>query len=382
MAVTLNPSPTPYFGQLVSNSSVHPSSSFRVNLGDRSYSIAFEKSFDNLTRVLNEADCRGPFVVITNETIAPLYLELLLQNLGDPTTHSLVLPDGEKYKNLDSYHRVMSFLIENGCQRDVTLIALGGGVIGDLSGFVAATYQRGVRFIQVPTTLLAQVDSSVGGKTAVNHELGKNLIGAFHQPQLVFMNLSTLETLPPREFSAGLAEVVKAAIIADESFFSWLEERATSILEHDFSTLKHLVETSCRIKAKVVEKDEREQGQRALLNLGHTFGHAIESWYQYERYLHGETVAIGLCLAARLALDLTMIPATTVARIENLLTGLNLPTRLEENLDAEAFLSHMLRDKKNIGQGVTLILPECIGQCQVVKHFGIEELTRFLRTAL
>lgn len=382
MAVTSNPSPIPFFGRSVSKENAQKAQALRVNLGERSYSIVIENSFESLPRYLLEAGCEGPFVVVTNETIAPLYLEAVMHSLSFQGTLSLVLPDGEKYKNLDTYHRIMTFLIEHGCQRNVTLIALGGGVIGDMTGFAAATFQRGVRFVQVPTTLLAQVDSSVGGKTAVNHELGKNLIGAFHQPQLVFMNLNTLKTLPEREFAAGMAEVIKAAIIADEAFFTWIEAEQAALQEQSFEALKHLVSNSCQIKANVVEADEREQGQRALLNLGHTFGHAIELWYKYERYLHGETVAIGMCLAARLALDLSMTSSEVLERIANVLSAFQLPTRLEEKLEADKFLSFMLRDKKNIGAGVTLILPEQLGKCRIVKSVAVEELGQFLRKAL
>jgi 3-dehydroquinate synthase len=277
-----------------------------------------------------------------------------------------VLPDGERHKTLATFTSVIDRLIDARFHRDCCLVALGGGVIGDLTGYVAASYQRGVDFVQVPTTLLAQVDSSVGGKTAVNHPRAKNMIGAFHQPTAVLADTSTLRTLPPRELAAGLAEVIKYGIIVDADFFAWLEAHIDELKLLDAAALTHAIRVSCEIKAAIVAEDEREQGRRALLNLGHTFGHALEALGNYERWLHGEAVAIGTVLAARTSAALGLIEERDCERIERLLARAGLPTRAG-GIDAGELLEHMRGDKKADRGGLKLVLIRALGSAQVTR---------------
>ena len=305
-------------------------------------------------------------LIVTNTIVAPLYLQAVQAALGGDETETLILPDGEQHKTLASFATIMDRLVEAQFHRDACLIALGGGVIGDLTGFAAASYQRGIDFVQVPTTLLAQVDSSVGGKTAVNHPQAKNMIGAFHQPISVIADTDTLRTLPPRELAAGLAEVIKYGIIVDPDFFSWLEQEIGALLRLDTAALTWAVRRSCEIKAAIVAEDEREHGRRALLNLGHTFGHALEAVGRYERWLHGEAVAIGMVLAARTAAELGWLTTQDCERIERLLGRAGLPTTAP-GVDARAVLEHMRIDKKADKAGLKLVLPKAIGAAVVTR---------------
>jgi len=304
-------------------------------------------------------------LVVTNETIAPLYLDRFKPYLDVSQTDTLILPDGEAYKTLATFETILDTLVAKGHRRNTTLIALGGGVIGDMVGFAAACYQRGVSFIQCPTSLLAMVDSSVGGKTAVNHRDGKNLIGAFHQPVGVVMALDVLATLPANEFSAGLAEVIKAALIADHDFFTWLSLHMGAILEREDDALMHMIERSVAIKAAIVCEDERERGRRALLNLGHTFAHAIETATEYKKYLHGEAVAIGLVASARLSQHLGHISPQDVDKISEVLQKAQLPTTLPPDITADDLIPAMRRDKKNVSSAVRFVILTSLGNASL-----------------
>ena len=311
-------------------------------------------------------------VVITNTTVAPLYLDKVLATLAELgcPAFSVVLPDGEEYKSWETLNTVFDALLENRCERGTTLIALGGGVIGDLVGFAAACYQRGAPFIQVPTTLLSQVDSSVGGKTAINHPLGKNMIGAFYQPKLVLADLDTLDTLPPREMAAGMSEVIKYGLIRDPAFFSWLEQQAAGLMHRDKALLAQAVYQSCAHKAEVVARDEREAGERALLNLGHTFGHAIETGMGYGSWLHGEAVAAGTVMAALLSEQLGWLDQAAIERIKALFRRVGLPVdgpwlAATPLATAQRYLELMRHDKKVSAGIMRLVLLQGIGQAVV-----------------
>jgi 3-dehydroquinate synthase len=307
----------------------------------------------------------GRILVVTNEIVAPLYLKRLQQALAGRTVDTLILPDGESNKTVSTWSSVINRLVGMKAQRDTNLIALGGGVIGDIGGFAAAAYMRGVRLLQAPTTLLAQVDSSVGGKTGVNHQQGKNLIGAFYQPSAVIADMDTLETLPDREYRAGLAEVVKYGAISDKEFFSWLESSADLIGNRDGQVLEQLVQSCVRNKAEVVSMDERESGIRAILNFGHSFGHALESLTGYHHYLHGEAVAIGMVLAARLSALRGLCTEECVARLRRLLETFHLPTTLPLSVSATNMLGAIALDKKAVSSGLRLILLREIGQAVI-----------------
>ena len=291
----------------------------------------------------------------------------------------IVLPDGEQFKTMESLQVIFDRLLTEGHNRSTTLIAVGGGVVGDMTGFAAACYQRGVNFIQVPTTLLAQVDSSVGGKTGVNHPLGKNMIGAFHQPQCVLIDTDTLQTLPAREMAAGLAEVVKYGLICDEPFYRWLHEHMPNLLAREESALAEAIERSCSNKARVVAEDERETGIRAILNLGHTFGHAIETAQGYGNWLHGEAIAAGMCLATRLSVAMGAIPETEALALESLLQRMSLPTKPPPDLDTEQFLALMRRDKKVIDGQLRLVLLRGIGDAVVTTDTPSAEIEKVLQ---
>lgn len=339
--------------------------SLTVALGDRSYPIHIGAGL--LARAdLMAAAIRGRQVmVVTNETVAPLYLGRVKALLGDRVVAACVLPDGEQFKDLAHLDRVFTALLEQRFNRDCTLVALGGGVIGDMTGFAAAAYQRGVDFVQVPTTLLAQVDSSVGGKTAVNHPLGKNMIGAFKQPNAVIIDTGVLSTLPDRELRAGLAEVIKYGLIRDLPFLEWLEASMPALVAREPAALAEAIRRSCENKAAVVAADEFEQNDvRALLNLGHTFGHAIETGMGYGAWLHGEAVATGMLMAADLSCRLGWIPATDVARVRALLLAAGLPV-LPPALSADEFLSHMAVDKKVKDGKLKLVLMKRLGEAVV-----------------
>lgn len=341
-----------------------------VELGQRAYPIYIGRDLLADTDLLAPHIAGRQAMVITNETVAPLHLDALVRGLRshDITTHSI--PDGETYKNLEVLERIFDHLLEVPCSRQCTIIALGGGVVGDIAGFAAACYQRGVPFIQAPTTLLAQVDSSVGGKTAVNHRLGKNMVGAFYQPRAVIADTTTLETLPDNELSAGLAEVIKYGLIRDPAFLDWLESNIEALRRRDHGALTHAIERSCRNKAEIVALDEREQGVRALLNLGHTFGHAIEAATGYTTWLHGEAVAVGMLMAADLSRRLGDLQQPDVERVESLLRRAGLPTRPPESMTAEIFERYMAVDKKVVDGRVRLVLLKSLGDAYLSSDYS------------
>jgi 3-dehydroquinate synthase len=350
-----------------------------VDLGDRSYPIYIGQGVYAEANHYQEAIPGHQVMVVSNETVAPLYLEQTLAALQGYEIASCILPDGEQYKTLEMVNRIYSAMLEQRFTRQSTLVALGGGVIGDMTGFAAATYQRGVHFIQAPTTLLAQVDSSVGGKTGVNHPLGKNMIGAFYQPRLVLADTATLKTLDDRQFSSGLAEVIKYGLIVDEPFFSWLEANMGGLLNRDPELLAHAIQVSCRRKADVVEADEKEAGQRALLNLGHTFGHAIETGMGYGEWLHGEAVGTGLCMAADLSHRLGWLSEQDFTRTVKLIERAKLPISPPKTLNTERFLELMAVDKKVMDGKLRLVLLKKIGQSLVTDDFDLKKLEQTLQ---
>ena len=337
--------------------------------------------------LLNRGDLWRPYLtgrqvlVVTNDTVAPLYLDRVREGLTDLETNVVVLPDGEQHKTLESASRIWDQLVEKRFERDCTLVALGGGVIGDVTGFVAACYQRGVGFLPMPTTLLAQTDASVGGKTAVNHPRGKNLIGAFHQPRCVVTDTDTLASLPERELRAGLAEVIKYGLIRDAGFVAWLETGIQQILELDSSALITAIERSCRHKAEVVAKDEREQGVRALLNFGHTFAHAIETATDYSLWLHGEAVGLGMRLAGRLSVQTGTLASAQLDRLERLLDMAGLPDALPPGLNADTCLELMGGDKKVRDGRLRLVLLHDIGEAFITSDVDANTVTNVLREA-
>lgn len=337
-----------------------------LELGERSYPIHIG------SQLIDQADLykkhlKGSFTaIITNETVAPLYADRVvktLESLGQKV-RLVILPDGEVYKTWETLQKIFDALLESGADRKSTLIALGGGVIGDMTGFAAASYMRGIRFIQVPTTLLSQVDSSVGGKTGINHPLGKNMIGAFYQPQAVIADLDTLKTLPPKELAAGLAEVVKHGAIADADFFSWMEKNIEPLNACEPKAMEHAVQRSCEIKSQIVALDEKEGGVRATLNFGHTFGHAIEAGLGYGEWLHGEAVGCGMVLAADLSVRTDRLTKEDFQRIKNLLTALKLPS-IPPKLGVSRYIDLMSVDKKAEGGEVRYILLDGIGRSTI-----------------
>ncbi len=340
-----------------------------VELGPRSYPIHIGSGLLGRADLLKPCIAGKQVMVVTNETVAPLYLDKTLAALSDYQCESVILPDGEQYKTLDVLNHIFDALLRKHLDRRVTLVALGGGVIGDMTGFAAACYQRGVDFIQIPTTLLSQVDSSVGGKTGVNHPLGKNMIGAFHQPRCVIADTDTLNTLPDRELSAGLAEVIKYGLIRDPAFFDWLEINMDKLLTRDTQALVYAIERSCTNKADVVALDEREGGVRATLNLGHTFGHAIETGMGYGVWLHGEAVATGMCMAARMSARLGWLDDADVTRAEALIRQARLPVRAPRALDTTRFIELMGVDKKVQDGKIRLVLLKAIGEAVVTDDF-------------
>lgn len=349
-----------------------------VPLGERSYPIFIGKGLLNQVELLAPFATSRQVLIVTNETIAPLYLKQTITQFKGFQAENIVLPDGEQFKNLETVNAIFDVLIANRFSRKATLVALGGGVVGDMTGFAAACYQRGVPFIQIPTTLLAQVDSSVGGKTGVNHPLGKNMIGAFHQPQAVLIDTDVLSTLDQRQFRAGLAEVVKYGLIRDSDFFFWLEENIDRLCRLDGDALAETIKRCCQCKADIVEEDELEGGVRALLNLGHTFGHAIETGEGYGEYLHGEAVAIGICMAADLSCRLGWLQDDAVERIRKLLERIGLPVSPPENMTRQKFLDLMAVDKKNVDGNLRLVLLKGIGEAIVTDKFASDKLLETL----
>jgi len=338
----------------------------KVDLGERSYPIHIGHGLIAKADLLVEHLPQKRVAIVSNETVAPLYLERLSRPLREAgvSVVPIVLPDGEEYKSWQTLNSLFDSLLEHRCERRTAIVALGGGVVGDIAGFAAAVYQRGVPFVQVPTTLLAQVDSAVGGKTAINHPLGKNMIGAFYQPQVVLADTDTLETLPERELAAGLAEVIKYGLISDPEFFDWLELNMHRLVARESEALAYVIEQSCRNKADVVALDEREDGARALLNFGHTFGHAIEAGTGFGSWLHGEAVAAGMVLAARLSRELGYIGDGDVSRITRLLERAGLPVT-PPDLGPERYLDLMGHDKKVENGRVKFILLEKMGKAFV-----------------
>ncbi|BDM65916.1 3-dehydroquinate synthase [Shewanella sp. NFH-SH190041] len=339
----------------------------QVELGARSYPIFIGRDLLSDSGTWSRYLQNKHILLVTNTTVAPLYLASVFQSLSrlGNQVQRVILPDGEQFKTLSTLDTIFSVALEHNFARDCVMVALGGGVIGDMTGFAAACYQRGVDFIQVPTTLLSQVDSSVGGKTAVNHPLGKNMIGAFYQPKLVIIDTQCLKTLPSREFAAGMAEVIKYGIIWDAEFFRYLEQHSDALKQHDTTILAETIRRCCEIKAQVVSQDETEQGVRALLNLGHTFGHAIEAEMGYGNWLHGEAVAIGMLLAAQTSVAMGLMSESNVRRIQALLAAFDLPTKAPETMDFHSFIKHMRRDKKVLAGQIRLVLPQRIGQAGV-----------------
>jgi 3-dehydroquinate synthase len=331
-----------------------------VALGARSYPIHIGAGLIGDRELLENTIAAEQVLIVADTTVAPLYLDTLQRSLAERTCRTHVLADGEQHKTLATLAEIVDTLVAENFHRDACVVALGGGVVGDIAGFTAACYQRGIDFVQVPTTLLAQVDSSVGGKTAVNHPRAKNMIGAFYQPTAVIADIETLATLPPRQLAAGLAEVVKYGLILDAEFFAWLEKHVEALLALDVDGLSHIVRRSCELKAAIVAEDEHERGRRALLNLGHTFGHALESLGGYGRWLHGEAVAIGTVLAARTSVEVGKLAAGDAERIEALLVRFGLPTRAS-GLSERAILEAMAIDKKATATGLKLVLLDEIG---------------------
>lgn len=343
-----------------------------VELGERRYPIFIGSN-------LNPQELLEPYIhgkqvmIVSNDTVAPLYLDrykATLENLGK-TVATCILPDGEKYKNIEHLNLIFDALLEAGFNRDCTVLALGGGVIGDMAGFASACFQRGVYFIQVPTTLLSQVDSSVGGKTGINHPLGKNMIGAFQQPQVVLADMSQLSTLPDRELSAGLAEVIKYALLGDEEFLVWLEANMEGLIARDEQLLAEAVYRSCAHKAHIVANDEKEQGERALLNLGHTFGHAIESYLGYGEWLHGEAVATGMVMAADLSHRMGWISLEDLERTKKIISRAQLPIVCPK-IPLDDFLAYMAHDKKVLNGQLRLVLLQQLGKAVITRDFDVE----------
>jgi len=349
-----------------------------VNLEDNSYPIFIGEgaslSLENFDGYIAGKD----IAIITNEVVAPLYLNEISDLFSNRNVIEYILPDGEQEKKLKTVHKIIDRLMEAGFGRDSTLIALGGGVVGDITGFTASIFMRGINFIQIPTTLLAQVDASVGGKTAVNHKSGKNLIGSFYQPQCVICDSIFLATLEATEISAGLAEIIKYGLIFDSEFFQWLQKNMQQILSNDRAAVDYVIQRSCAIKAEIVAQDEKEQSVRALLNFGHTFGHAIEKLTGYGNWTHGDAVAVGMVLAARLSENMSLITPEDVQNIEEILTAANLPISLP-NIDPTELLAAMQSDKKVKDRNIQLVLLKNIGEAFLTADYSQEDLVNILR---
>jgi 3-dehydroquinate synthase len=350
-----------------------------VDLGERSYPVYIGRDLFTNSQLLARHIAGSQLVLVSNDTVAPLYLDRVRAAVpqGGLITE-VILPDGEQFKSLDTLSLIFDRAMAEGHNRGTTFVAVGGGVVGDITGFAAACFQRGANFIQIPTTLLAQVDSSVGGKTAVNHPLGKNMIGAFYQPQAVLIDINTLHSLPAREFAAGLAEVIKYGLISDREFYRWLQENMAQLLAREEAALAEAIERSCANKAQVVAIDEREGGVRAILNLGHTFGHAIETAQGYGKWLHGEAIATGMLIALRLSAKRGWISDTEVEDFAALLRSINLPTEAPREMSPDDFLQIMARDKKVIDGRLRLILLKNIGEACIVDDATEAELRELL----
>lgn len=350
-----------------------------IDLGQRSYPIYIGADLLEHAQYLTGHLGNRQVMIVTNDTIDPLYSNVLERQLGEYTVRKVVLPDGEQHKNLDTLNLIFDALLSAGFDRNCTLVALGGGVVGDMTGFAAASYQRGVNFIQIPTTLLAQVDSSVGGKTGVNHEQGKNMIGAFLQPRCVIADINTLTTLPDRELRAGLAEVIKYGFIVDAGFFGWLHNNMNALLAREPQALSHAIRRSCEIKADVVASDEHERGIRAILNLGHTFGHAIEAATGYTKWLHGEAVAAGTAMAMDLSVRLGWLSEKQRKQGIGILQAIGLPTEVPAGMSPQQFLDYMQRDKKTRDGKIRLVLLKDLGTAVITSDFDQDKLHQTLQ---
>ena len=351
--------------------------SVHLNLVSHSYDIFIGSNLLSDRNLITEKLSGRQVIIITNETVSGFYLDQLKQSLSGFDVHSIAIPDGESYKTLETFEKVISEILVRNYNRQCTVFALGGGVVGDLAGFVAACYQRGVPCIQVPTTLLSQVDSSVGGKTAVNHPLGKNMIGAFHQPVRVIIDTDTLCSLPKRELIAGLAEVIKYGLMADRSLFEWLEKSSEDLRALKMSSLVSAIKRSCEIKAAIVMEDEKETGRRALLNFGHTFGHAIETSTGYGEWLHGEAVGAGMVMASDLSVDLGYLSAEDAERITELISRAGLPVSVDQ-LSGRQLFEAMQHDKKANDSGLRFVVLKGIGQAELVSNVASEKVLKTL----
>ena len=354
-------------------------STLKVDLGDRSYPIYIGQNLLDQADILKQHIPGKNVLIVSNETVAPLYLKKVEALLSGLRYESVILPDGEQYKNLDVLNTIFDALLTHRMDRNTTIIALGGGVVGDMAGFAAASYQRGVHLIQIPTTLLSQVDSSVGGKTGVNHPLGKNMIGAFYQPRAVIADTNTLNTLDDRQLSAGLAEVIKYGLIKDADFFDWIDQNMDALLQRDPDALIYAIKISCQTKADVVAADEKESGQRALLNLGHTFGHAIETGMGYGEWLHGEAVGAGMCMAAKMSAMLGWIDQAQVDKTFAIMQRAKLPITAPDSMSEQQFLNLMSVDKKVLDGVLRLVLLKSIGDAVVTNDYTKEQLAKTIR---
>ena len=347
-----------------------------VELADKSYPIYIGSDLLSSKSLLSDHIQRKQVMVVTNTTIAPLYLEKLKDALSDFNVESVVLPDGEEFKTLETLNKVFDALLKAKFDRSSTLVALGGGVVGDITGYAAASYQRGVNFIQVPTSLLSQVDSSVGGKTGVNHELGKNMIGAFYQPKAVIIDVDTLDTLSDQEYSAGMAEVIKYGLLGNADFFSMLETNIESIMARNKDLIIEIIFNSCKDKASIVALDEFERGKRALLNLGHTFGHGIENAFGYGNYLHGEAVSIGMVMATKLSMDEGYLSNEDAIRVESILSKADLPISIKKSIGSETLIEAMSLDKKSIDGKIRLVLLKALGDSYLTDSYSKENFNK------
>ena len=350
----------------------------KLDLGEKSYPIYIGQGLLDQAKLLSNHIAGKQVMIVTNTTVAPLYLERVKSLLGSLNVAQVVLPDGEQYKTLDTVNLIFDALLENRFDRSCTLIALGGGVVGDMTGFAAASYQRGVNFIQIPTTLLSQVDSSVGGKTGVNHPLGKNMIGAFHQPKCVLIDVDTLNTLDDRQYAAGMAEVIKYGLLGNADFLAFLQNNIQSLMQRDTDLIIQSVYQSCTDKANIVAQDELESGKRALLNLGHTFGHAIENTLGYGVFLHGEAISVGMLMAAKLSQLTGDLSHQDVDQVQDLLEKSNLPVSVDGKISASEFLSAMSVDKKVIDGNIRLILMKKLGEAYISDCYQKEQLDQVI----
>ena len=347
-----------------------------LELGDKSYPIYIGTDLLSSKSLLTDHIQGNQVMIVTNTTIAPLYLEKLKAVLEGFNVETVVLPDGEKFKTLETLNKVFDALMKAKFDRSSTLVALGGGVVGDITGFAAASYQRGVNFIQVPTTLLSQVDSSVGGKTGVNHELGKNMVGAFYQPKAVIIDADTLDTLSNQEYSAGMAEVIKYGLLGNADFLSMLEVNIESIMSRKKDLIIEIIFNSCKDKARIVALDEFERGKRALLNLGHTFGHGIENAFGYGNYLHGEAVSIGMVMAAKLSMAEGYLSHEDVLRVESILSKADLPITIKKSIDSKTLIEAMSMDKKSIDGKIRLVLLKVLGDSYLTDSYSKENFNK------